>query len=85
MKLFRISQKEVANYDFYDSAVVAAPDEETARNMHPEDGQPIEVDWDKQCVTYTWCKSLDEVTVEYLGEAVAGTEQGVICASFIAR
>ncbi|MFA6125419.1 hypothetical protein [Sphingomonas sp.] len=38
MKLFLISQNQNYDYDTYDSAVVAAPDEETARLMNPRNG-----------------------------------------------
>lgn len=35
MNLYLITQSENNNYDSFDFAVVAAPDEETARNMDP--------------------------------------------------
>ena len=78
MKLFLISQNQNRGYDTYDSAVVAAPDEETARNMNPENGKPMEK-WDKDYST--WCSGPEHVKVIYLGEAV-DSEQGVECASF---
>lgn len=80
MKLFLISQTENNDYDTYDSAVVAAPDEETAKNMSPSHGRELtQEEWD---YTYSsWCKSPDHVCVQYLGEA-EGIEQGVVCASF---
>ena len=71
MKLFRISQDENSDYDTYDSAVVAAPDEQTAREMNPSTYKYSE-----------WCSSADQVTVKYLGEATEGIEQGIICASY---
>jgi hypothetical protein len=37
MNLYRI-HSTARGYDTYESAVVAAPDEETARKMHPSDG-----------------------------------------------
>jgi hypothetical protein len=39
MKLFKISQTENTDYDTFDSAVVCAPNEETARNIHPMMGK----------------------------------------------
>ena len=78
MKLFLISQEQNNDYDTYDSAVVAAPDEETARQMNPDNGKPME--WRKQ--NSTWCSVPEHVAVRYLGKAVSGTEQGVVCASF---
>ena len=78
MKIYLISQTANNDYDTYDSAVVYAPDEETARNTHPYDGKQIS--W----VTpdYAWCKSPDQVGVRYIGEAPEGVEAGLICASF---
>lgn len=77
MKLFLISQDENGDYDTYDSAVVAAPDEATARNTNPGTGGQIET-WDRRLC---WCSGPEKVTVRYLGEAV-NVAQGVVCASF---
>lgn len=82
MKLFVISQSENRGYDHYDSAVVAAPDEETARYMSPFNGSKI-MEWNQWC--NNWCYSPDEVKVTYIGEAAEGIRQGVVCASFNAR
>lgn len=79
MKLFKISQEENTDYDTYDSAVVAAPDEQTARNMNPSDGK-VMTEWGDRY--NCWCSSPDNVTVECIGEAAEGVKQGVICASF---
>ena len=79
MKLFIISQKENSGYDTYDSAVVAAPDEQTAKKMSPGNGRLWEPGDDFQS---DWCSSHDKVTVKYIGDAVEETEQGIICSSF---
>ena len=76
MKLFLISQNENNNYDTYDSAVVTAPDEETARRIDPSTGRLMH-NWGS-----VWCSAPEVVDVSYLGEAAEGTEQGVVCASF---
>lgn len=78
MKLFLISQDQNNDYDTYDSAVVAAPDEETAKQMNPANGKPMNK-WDK--IYSSWCNGPEHVTARYLGEAV-DVEQGVVCASF---
>lgn len=44
MKIFLISQNDNRGYDTYSDAVVAAPDEDTARTMHPN-GYIWGVDW----------------------------------------
>lgn len=78
MKLFLISQEQNNDYDTYDSAVVAAPDDGTARQMNPSTGNPVE--WDK--IFPIWCNGPEHVVVRYIGEASADVEQGVVCASF---
>jgi hypothetical protein len=77
VKLFLISQNKNNDYDTYDSAVVAAPDEAAARNTNPENGKPMN-EWDRYS---SWCFGPEQVTVRYIGEAV-DVEQGVVCASF---
>lgn len=79
MKLFLISQEQNNDYDTYDSAVVAAPDEETARQMNPGTGKPVK-DWSKRYSS--WCYGPEHVIVRQIGEAAADVEQGVVCASF---
>lgn len=76
MKLWLISQNENSDYDTYDSAVVAAETEDAARNTHPGGNE----DWSR---TYgSWAKLPAAVMVKMIGEAIEGTEAGVICASF---
>jgi hypothetical protein len=77
MKLFLISQTANQGYDTYDSAVVAAPNEEAARRMNPAapDGTPFA--GGPSC----WA-SPDKVSVKLIGTAITGTETGVICASY---
>lgn len=83
MKLYLISQDEHDDYDTYDSAVVAAEDEESARRMHPGNTLGDRGDWWLESDRFgTWALHLEAVKVEYLGEAKPGTEQSVICASF---
>jgi hypothetical protein len=76
MKLYMISQTKNNNYDTFDSAVVSAPDAETARTMHPESQFQY-----FECLNThsTWCLP-EDVDVMYLGET--DLEQQIICASF---
>jgi len=76
MKLFLISQRQNIDHDTYDSAVVAAPDAESAQRMHPS-GKP----W-SGVYAGTWCDSPDHISVTYLGKAAKGMLQSVVCASF---
>lgn len=77
MKLYLIKQSVNQNYDTYDSAVVAALSEDDAKMTHPSG-----VDADMKYWGDSWCKTPDEVSVEYIGEAPQITEREVICASF---
>ena len=93
MKLWHISQDQRDDFDTFSDAVVAAPNEETARTIHPDGaiwasekdglfpygwtkGEPHPYKWG------TWCDTPDLVTARLIGDAVPGTEIGVICASF---
>ena len=66
MNLYLISQTAHNDYDTFDSAVVIAPDAETARHIDPRDGKPI-TDWED--VRWHWCDNPEYVTVTYLGPA----------------
>jgi hypothetical protein len=83
MNLYLISQNENTDYDTFDSAVVAAPDEETARNIHPYYFEGL-INWkEKKNEQYkSWAYSKEAVKVVLIGKAISGTLQGVICASF---
>lgn len=78
MKLWKISQDKIIDFDMYYSAVVAAETEEMAKATHPN-GFGREVKEEKYS---SWVGSPDDIACEYLGEAKDGTEAGVICAEF---
>lgn len=75
MKLWRIYQDVNNDYDTYDSAVVAAPDMDAARAMHPGG----ELAWKGRYPS--WAYDPSQVGVQLIGDAAPGIE-GVICASF---
>ncbi len=75
LKLYLLTQDSNTGYDTYDSAVVAAPDERMAAQIHPNGDS---TNWSH----YSWCSGPEAVTVELIGTAAAGVAQGVICASF---
>lgn len=80
MNLYRISQNANNDYDTYDSAVVAAPDESTARIMNPWNGSVMsESDWSQRS---SWCSSPNDVQVELIGVASEGRAQGLILSSY---
>lgn len=77
MKLFLISQIINLGYDTYDSAVVAAQDQDDARTIHPNGSVLLDGgNW------HSWVKSPKDVIVDYIGDAARGTVRGVVCASF---
>jgi len=75
MNIYLIAQTQNARYDTYDSAIVAAPSEQAAKEITP-DGNPWDSPWSG------WCSSAEHVTVKLLGTATEGTEAGVILGSF---
>ena len=83
MKLYIISNNESGGYDTFDSAVVCAENEEEARKIHP--GEWVKDKWwekpVKDCDS-SWATRLENINVEYIGEADEGIEPGVILASF---
>jgi len=91
MNLYLISQNQNSGWDTFDSAVVAAIDEESARLIHPDKNREWDgKDWGfftidgkfyNDGVMTTWAKT-EHIKVEYIGIAKNGTEAGVICASF---
>lgn len=84
LHLYRISQIDNEGYDTYDSAVVCAPDEETARCMNPHTGEIMTSpeEWESGLCSSVWCKSPEHVRINYLGKADNSLKQGVIVASF---
>ena len=83
MKLFLIEQYENRGQDTYDSAVVVASDEKTARNMNPGNGGLMsEKEWVEQ-YNGTWCSTPNKVVVTYLGKASKEIASEVhVCSSF---
>ena len=80
MKLYLISQDENHDYDTHDSAVVCAPDEDTARHMDPGGQNGAQAEFDDEWSS--WCSSADKVTVKLIGDAAPDLPIGVVCSSF---
>lgn len=87
LKLWLIQQSANDGYDTFDSAVVAAADEEAASRLSPSGDVWIEGKgwcWDGKPTSYPakdWTFPAN-VTVKLIGEALPSTKPGVICASF---
>ena len=85
MNLYLITQDQNHGYDTYDSAVVVAPDEETARRINPNSNNPkgclmTDDDWGRPYSC--WCNSPERVSVHLVGKAKDGQPLGVVLASF---
>lgn len=81
MKLFKLSQDVNDGYDTFDSVIVAAENEDDARNIHPQDNMFSDLPhWDDNYPV--WCERPDQVTVEYIGEARPDLPKGIILGSF---
>jgi hypothetical protein len=81
MKLYKIRASANDAPGKYSRAIVAAETEEQARRTHPDGESVVTEGLD---ILGTWV-SVQEVRVEYLGEAKPGTQAGVILASYIGR
>lgn len=81
MNLYLISQTIQKGWDTYDSAVVAAPDEETARRIHPSGEKMLPTEPSQYG---SWAHDPADVQAVLLGESKPAIEQGVVLASFIA-
>ena len=77
MKLYLLTQSKERGIDTYDSCVVAAESEEIAKTIHPSG---FSSSWGSS--GRDWARSPEHVDADLIGEAVEGTERGVICASF---
>lgn len=83
MKLWLLSQDENDGYDTYDSVVVAAENEVLAKAIHPSQiGDYAPKDPWVSSYYRTWASSPDKVNCKIIGDAIEGTEPGVILASF---
>jgi hypothetical protein len=77
MNLYIIFRSDETGYDEFDSAVVAARNEDAARTIHPNGGINVVDDESSD----TWIHP-EYVRVTLIGKAVKGQTHGVILASF---
>lgn len=74
LNIYKLSQNQNSDYDTYDSCIVIAKDEVSARCIHPSGYSK----WFND----DWCNSPDNVTVELIGKALKGSTIGLVLASF---
>ncbi len=79
MKLWKLTQSEHRGWDTYDTCIVAAESEEEAKQIHPNDISTLP--WETMAY-HCWASIPEFVQAELIGEAVEGTREGVILASF---
>ena len=88
MNLYLLTQNDNRSYDTFDACVVAAPDEATARTLHPRGSKG---DLERDCwignpyssyVRRDWANKPSTVTVRLLGVAEEGYVESVLCSSF---
>lgn len=80
--LYLLSQDINNDYDTFDSVIVCAPDEETARNIHPS-GKDCE--FDRAGHTYgAWVNEdqKNKIKISKIGIAENDIEVGIVIASF---
>lgn len=77
MKIYLLSQNKNRGYDTYDSCVVCAENEESAKKIHPGGGETTSEEEE-----YSGWTTLENVHCEEIGEANFNQSEGVICASY---
>ena len=96
MNLYYVSQSKNSDYDTFDSMVVCAPDEDTARRIHPSfylyrynKERVDDLFLKPSCDTFgwaeaqTWVENINEVDVELIGKALPSMKEVcVILSSF---
>jgi hypothetical protein len=75
--LYKISRKNRPLHDYYDSAIVCAPNPGAAAQIHPSGDDS---DWNRSSF---WVQSPEDVIAEYIGEAGRLVPEGVVLASFV--
>lgn len=80
MNIYLISQTENNDYDTFDSAVVAAPSEESAKRIHPFSTSPYAEEESKEWNSSAWASKPENVTAKMIG--TTDLPAGLILASF---
>lgn len=97
MYLYKLTQTINNHYDTYDSVIVCAENEEEARRIHPssllpdnkdamyyDNGRRLVSEFNEDTDDDTWVEfnPIDQIKVEYIGEASKNLKKGVVLASF---
>lgn len=76
MKIYKIWQTVNNDYDTYDGFVVYANNEDEAKQI-----QPLNIENDIHYRT-DWVNKVEDIQIEYLGEAKEDADVGIILSSF---
>lgn len=83
MNLYLITRNDGVDYDQYDSAVVAAPDEEYAKALIEQNLRGwTNTDWKYVEKVLVATHTVLDITIELIGTAVDGIEPGIVVASY---
>lgn len=82
MNIYLLWQNTVCGYDTYDSAVVIAGNEESAKMIHPYSASTGKLERLEDHNCGTWPTSPADVKTKLLGQAAPGSESGCVLASF---
>lgn len=83
MNLYLITRNDGVDYDQYDSAVVAAPDEEDAKALIEQDLHGwTNTDWKYVEKVLVVTHAELDIAIELIGTAVDGIEPGIVVASY---
>lgn len=83
LNLYVLRQHENRGWDTYDSCVVCAIDENSARQIHPDSGALTNDTYSGWVTAHTAYYNPDAIQVELIGTAAPGITAGtVLCASF---
>lgn len=83
MNLYLITRNDDGDYDQYDSAVVAAPNEEVAKSFIEEELECwTNSIWTRKGGAFKEEHTKLDITIELIGPAVDGIEPGIVVASF---
>lgn len=91
MNIYKMSQRIITNYCYYESIVVAAESEAEARNIHPDENVTHNRDGNWFCNDEIYnddewvpATRTDEINVEHIGIALPGIKKGILNVSFSA-
>lgn len=81
LHIYKLVRNELIGYNSYDSCVVCAESEEAAMNILPW-GKTIQEEPNEDEIEFAWTKYKENISCEYIGEAIGRKNPGVILSSY---